>query len=421
MRWQFIALVTATFALGCGSTQPTVNPFLGPMTVPPPGTGEAIVPTPGVPYYQGSPPPGAAPNYSTPSAAPPQQYQTPYVVPGGTSRSDAAGGAIVAQANAAPLRAENGVVRLDDAFVEATNVTASATTPAGNQYVATEPAPSIPTDSEPLVLERPPAPQPLAQPVVPVAYNGPQLNNPQPLQLAAAPQQVVQPPPARVTVAANTPAPQPLVAQPRPFVAPTQFAPAVQYTPGAPYVVVQPGCDPCACQPAPTLAHSGTEITDLPPAGTRRAQAELQERSRSVQAATLARPTIASADTAAQPPVHVDANVVQAGFHAAGQTSSGLVARYGYDTSYNWVRGKLEYLAGTRQWKLRYIPIDGDTDDYGGSVVIANPDVLVGREANDFVTLRGGIVGSENPDEAFAPLYRIERVEDLNPATVAAR
>ncbi|MDZ7617026.1 MAG: hypothetical protein U1E05_08480, partial [Patescibacteria group bacterium] len=43
--------------------------------------------------------------------------------------------------------------------------------------------------------------------------------------------------------------------------------------------------------------------------------------------------------------------------------------QYGFDPSYAWLRGRLEYSQVDRRWKLRYIPVDGNTDQYGGSVV----------------------------------------------------
>ena len=45
-------------------------------------------------------------------------------------------------------------------------------------------------------------------------------------------------------------------------------------------------------------------------------------------------------------------------------------ARYGHEPNYGRIRGRLEYSKASGLWKIRYIPIDGSTDSFGGSVVI---------------------------------------------------
>lgn len=82
---------------------------------------------------------------------------------------------------------------------------------------------------------------------------------------------------------------------------------------------------------------------------------------------------------------------------------------YGYDPDYTWLRGKLEYSQRDRRWKLRYIPVDGSTDRYGGSVVLTNPQQLDGFEPGEFVEIEGTLAGSVGR-EPFAPGYRVERV-----------
>ena len=53
-----------------------------------------------------------------------------------------------------------------------------------------------------------------------------------------------------------------------------------------------------------------------------------------------------------------------------GDASS--TVRYGFGPRYEWLRGRLEYIHATGQWRLRYIPIQGDvatqagTDQFGG-------------------------------------------------------
>jgi hypothetical protein len=62
---------------------------------------------------------------------------------------------------------------------------------------------------------------------------------------------------------------------------------------------------------------------------------------------------------------------------------------YGYSTDYRRLRGRLEYLEKEQCWKLRYIPIDGATDQYGGSVVLEQSGALAGFRRGDLVEVRG--------------------------------
>jgi len=87
-------------------------------------------------------------------------------------------------------------------------------------------------------------------------------------------------------------------------------------------------------------------------------------------------------------------------------------SRYGHAADYSWVRGKLEHSQIDGRWKLRYIPIDGQTDEYGGSVVVSDPAVLSGCERGEHLELRGEVAGSDAED-GFAPLYEVAEVERL--------
>ena len=85
-------------------------------------------------------------------------------------------------------------------------------------------------------------------------------------------------------------------------------------------------------------------------------------------------------------------------------------SRYGYDDNYRKLRGQLEYLAGNRQWKLRYIPIDGVTDDHGGSVVLDDGDALAQYQHGDYVEVSGQL--GERPEKAhdYAPQFVMSSV-----------
>lgn len=86
-------------------------------------------------------------------------------------------------------------------------------------------------------------------------------------------------------------------------------------------------------------------------------------------------------------------------------------ARYGHDPDYAWLRGKLEYSQSERRWKLRYIPIDGATDEFGGSVVFSDSSLLAGYERGDFVEVRGQLGDVTPGDGGYAPDFKIREIE----------
>lgn len=101
---------------------------------------------------------------------------------------------------------------------------------------------------------------------------------------------------------------------------------------------------------------------------------------------------------------------------ASGGTDGGATAEftpragYGHDPEYAWLRGKLEYSQIDRRWKLRYIPVDGETDKYGGSVLLPDASVLAGCERGDFVEVRGR-VGRRDLKKSYAPTYEVAEIE----------
>ncbi len=85
---------------------------------------------------------------------------------------------------------------------------------------------------------------------------------------------------------------------------------------------------------------------------------------------------------------------------------------YGYDPSYRWLKGHLEYSPANQRWKLRYIPITGRTDPYGGSVMLEDSPALQEMRPGDAAMIEGQIAGDGEPD-SFAPLYRVTRISRL--------
>lgn len=87
--------------------------------------------------------------------------------------------------------------------------------------------------------------------------------------------------------------------------------------------------------------------------------------------------------------------------------------RYSYDPAYGWLRGRLEYSEVARRWKLRYIPIDGRVDQYGGSVVLGESTLLSGRQKGDFVEVRGRLLTGENGHWGYAPVYQVAQLRPI--------
>jgi hypothetical protein len=85
---------------------------------------------------------------------------------------------------------------------------------------------------------------------------------------------------------------------------------------------------------------------------------------------------------------------------------------YGYDPSYRWLKGHLEYSPTDRRWKLRYIPITDRTDEYGGSVILEDSPALQEMRRGDTVMVEGQVAGEAEPG-GFAPLYRAARISRL--------
>jgi hypothetical protein len=92
---------------------------------------------------------------------------------------------------------------------------------------------------------------------------------------------------------------------------------------------------------------------------------------------------------------------------AVGQESA-----YAFAPDYTSLSGRLEYSHSLRQWKLRYIPIDGQTDSYGGSVVLGDSADLAAFKPGDQVSVRGSLAGGPSAG-GFSPRYRLDRVERL--------
>ena len=87
---------------------------------------------------------------------------------------------------------------------------------------------------------------------------------------------------------------------------------------------------------------------------------------------------------------------------------------YAYAADYGTLRGQLEYSQSLRQWKLRYIPIDGPTDAYGGSVVLSAIAGMKSYRPGDMVVVHGSLFGGSAGFSGISPRYELESIEPLS-------
>lgn len=362
--WMLICLLAMA---GCQSPQFATDPFLGRQRVPPPYTG--TVPPPGAaqPYYQGPPPAGQAPTV-TPSPGPagttvpggaygvPQSSAThPKAVQPGEHEYMAGATAIARRTPV--IHAADGVVHLDS------QVQTASAADAGDERFAVRQASG--TADDPLQA----SPDESIASAVPnrlqLPANSRRLRDISPHQVARATEpaiEIIEPEYAATPADSSTSQSSS-----------TTDAPAD--SPTRQFRVQQP------TEPV--------EITELAPVRRR-----TTEPSRAVAAATPS-----SAEQATEP---------------STKRMIGRSERYGYTTDYTQLRGRLEHLKSRDQWKLRYIPVDGDTDEYGGSVVIANPEALESLAAGVYVKVEGRLASSRSDTLSYAPPYTVERVAPLS-------
>ncbi len=86
--------------------------------------------------------------------------------------------------------------------------------------------------------------------------------------------------------------------------------------------------------------------------------------------------------------------------------------RYGHAGDHGWLNGRLEYSQVNRRWKLRYIPIDGQVDRFGGSVVLRKSSLLSGFERGDYVEVNGRL-GEDATSGDYAPEYELTQIRRI--------
>ena len=155
------------------------------------------------------------------------------------------------------------------------------------------------------------------------------------------------------------------------------------------------------------------EISELPPAINRVPATGLAPRSGVTRVTTPAGGILANQTSnvaAGANGAAVAATSNRGGNPSTSTSDSG--SGYAYDSQYQSLKGKLEYSQSTHEWRLRYIPPDGNsTDNYGGSVILADAGKLKGLQAGDFVAVQGSAGTPGGTPGSFAPLYNVDRIQ----------
>ncbi len=96
---------------------------------------------------------------------------------------------------------------------------------------------------------------------------------------------------------------------------------------------------------------------------------------------------------------------------ASAGRANAAVKRFGFDPQYRWLRGQLEYDPTSQQWQLRYLANEGQADQYGGRLHIANPIVLGNLQPGDHVQLQGRLDSRQSGPTTVVPVYTVSAVQ----------
>ncbi|TWU27286.1 hypothetical protein [Bythopirellula polymerisocia] len=84
---------------------------------------------------------------------------------------------------------------------------------------------------------------------------------------------------------------------------------------------------------------------------------------------------------------------------------------FGYDASYTWLRGQLQFYPEKGVWGLRYITIGAGLDQYGGIAVINNTEVLGGLQPGEHLLVQGSMEVLDAGGGQFMPSYTVEGIQ----------
>ncbi|MBN1909482.1 MAG: hypothetical protein JW818_07075 [Pirellulales bacterium] len=370
MRWLPVLLVLVLSLTGCARHAPyTPDPFFGPVVIPPPPTGSANAD----PYYR-PPLTPVSPGLAVRPPAPNASLAPRWTPPGdsGTSGSTPNTSSTTPNSSTSPTW---------PADRSSTSVPTSSPPPgSGTSLFGTR---ALPDSTRSSIRLAPPD------------YQNHSAAKSSSVALAAVGNRTWSDP---VTIGADAPTTRPGAASSAAASAGSSAASKSTAVPSAvdsPRLMPeQPTVAPLrrTTSPPPSTTLRPVNIMDLPDAPT-------AGKATSSAALTSSLATTAPRATPAGEPVEA------ASFSAP--------ARYGYDPQYTWLKGKLEYSEVDKRWKLRYIPIDGQPDQYGGSVVLGGYGPGKQFKPGDFAEVHGRLLTGATADWGYAPVFEVERAKAL--------
>ena len=431
MKRSIMLCAVALLLSGCkSSTAPGPDPFFGQTTVPPPGTGAAVPPgsfpgapgtmltPPGPTGYAGGPTGATAPpvgSFGTPSASPgmmtPPAYTggSPAAMPAGRPTAPGYPAAMPAATGGYPAGGTRPGIPAPGTW--GTQPTSPSGTfnpyapPSNQPYRTSATSPAYGTNAGATAS---PPPAPGAAPGNTIRIPEPAASRP--LGTFAGASAAALPTPATLPADLGRPVtadPASVLTGRQAIVRPLQTRPAAT-DPAArgAFATGEPPDGPTAPAPtSPTLTpRRSVNITELPDADAT-TPADTRTASAGDMRWTSDKPT--GGIPAAAPPGATMAGVQKMSFKAD--------APYGYDTSYQWLRGQLDYAPGNGGWRINYVPAYGERDRLGGSVAIANPQALTGLQRGDHVELRGQVL-QRWMGGAMASVYQVASAQRITAA-----
>jgi hypothetical protein len=102
-------------------------------------------------------------------------------------------------------------------------------------------------------------------------------------------------------------------------------------------------------------------------------------------------------------------------FSPASAPGTAADSNYAFDPDYRWLRGKLDYSAVLRRWKISYQKPHGETDSFGGSAVLDNIEKLGEYQRGDYVEVHGSFKQGADGNWGYAPEFHIESIKKIGP------
>lgn len=97
--------------------------------------------------------------------------------------------------------------------------------------------------------------------------------------------------------------------------------------------------------------------------------------------------------------------------HPSAAATSPQLGAFGMGQQYEWLRGQLERSPVSGEWRIRYQRADEPPDQLGGSVIVANPQVLGNLQSGEMVVVRGQMHNLHYPNGATVPAYQLAVVQ----------